>query len=119
MQHPLPDGARTSAKRAQGGRIAHQQSRFCQQIPVGLLAFMAAAPFMPVGELGMSVALGPAFLAAIRARVFTALKAWSRGDHPAMLASLDVPPEAARPHDTNSLVASPALRPLPAAPRRS
>jgi sodium transport system permease protein len=32
---------------------------------LGLLAFMVAAKFMPVGELGMSVELGPAFLAAV------------------------------------------------------
>jgi hypothetical protein len=33
-----------------------------------------------------------AFLAAIRARIFGALKAWARGDADAMLAALDPPP---------------------------
>ncbi|MFN7979153.1 MAG: DUF3516 domain-containing protein [Vicinamibacterales bacterium] len=34
---------------------------------------------------------GPAFLAAIRARVFTALRAWARGDGEATVAALDAP----------------------------
>jgi hypothetical protein len=37
-----------------------------------------------------------AFAAAIRARVFNALKAWSSGDGEAVLASLDTPPSGAR-----------------------
>lgn len=34
---------------------------------------------------------GPAFIAAIRARVFTALRAWARGDGEATMATLDAP----------------------------
>jgi superfamily II RNA helicase len=37
----------------------------------------------------------PAFTAAIRVRVFSALKAWAKGDGEAMLASLDAPPAPA------------------------
>jgi Domain of unknown function (DUF3516) len=37
----------------------------------------------------------PAFTAAIRVRVFSALKAWAKGDGEAMLASLDTPPAPA------------------------
>ncbi len=36
----------------------------------------------------------PAFVAAIRARIFTALKAWARGDGEATVAALDAPTEA-------------------------
>ena len=44
----------------------------------------AAAPYDLTADV-------PAFLAAIRARVFTALKAWARGDGPATVAALDMP----------------------------
>jgi Domain of unknown function (DUF3516) len=37
----------------------------------------------------------PAFTAAIRVRVFSALKPWAKGDGEAMLASLDTPPAPA------------------------
>ena len=55
----------------------------------------AAAPYDLTAD-------GPAFLAAIRARVFTALRAWARGNGEAAVAALDAPTGA------DTVAASPA-----------
>lgn len=74
-----------------------ERMRDPQYVPLARAgAGLAARPVRPAEAAPYDLTADrPAFLASIRARVFTALKAWSRGDHPAVLAALDTPPEHA------------------------